>query len=128
MTRRYTEDEWIRLAKERHGDRYLYVDCGYTGMAEKVTIVCRRHGPFSQRAQAHTLGRGCQICGREDSQESQTQSAAKRRLSTAELVDRFASVHGAVYDYSQVEALGTKRPVTIGCLEHGPFRQLPIII
>ncbi|MGF6409575.1 Zn finger protein HypA/HybF involved in hydrogenase expression [Paraburkholderia sp. MM5482-R2] len=65
------------------------------------------------------------MCGREDSQESNARSAAKRRLSTAELIDRFASVHGAVYDYSQVEALGTKRPVTIRCREHGPFRQSP---
>jgi ssDNA-binding Zn-finger/Zn-ribbon topoisomerase 1 len=125
VTKRYTEDDWISLAKERHGDRYRYAGCGYKGMAEKVTIVCPRHGPFDQRAQAHILGRGCQICGREDSQKSQAQSAAKRRLTTAELVERFKKAHGALYDYGQVQAHGTKSPVTIVCREHGPFRQLP---
>ncbi|WP_343654368.1 hypothetical protein [Paraburkholderia caribensis] len=94
-------------------------------MAEKVTIVCRRHGPFIQRAKAHILGRGCQTCGREESRESQKRTASRRRFTTTELVERFTSVHGALYDYSQVQSLGTKRPVTIICREHGPFRQLP---
>jgi hypothetical protein len=100
VTRRFTEEEWIRQAKARHGDRYKYDDCGYGGMAEMVKIVCSRHGPFSQRAQAHMLGRGCQLCGREESEKSCAETSARRRLSTAELVEKFVRRHGDDYDYS----------------------------
>jgi hypothetical protein len=125
VTRRYTEQEWIALARTKHGERYLYDSCSYAGMAAKVAIQCREHGPFAQKALDHVNGSGCPRCGAQSRQRAILQSRAQSRVSTQELIKRFKDVHGHTYDYAQVEASGSKRPVTIVCREHGSFRQLP---
>lgn len=125
MTRRYTEQEWVTLAREKHLGRYLYEDCGYAGMAAKVTIRCPDHGLFTQRAQDHIRGGGCPECSAQARRHSILRSRAKSRISTAEMIVRFESVHGRTYDYTKVEFAGTKKPVTIVCREHGAFQQLP---
>lgn len=125
MTRRYTQEEWIALASTTHGDRYLYDGCGYAGMAARVTVRCLQHGPFMQKAQDHVKGSGCPRCSAVARQRRIAESRAKSRISTQELIERFQGRHGQTYDYSRVEAAGTKKQVTIVCRHHGPFQQLP---
>jgi Zn finger protein HypA/HybF involved in hydrogenase expression len=125
VTRRYTEQEWIALARKEHGERYLYVGCGYAGMAAKVTIRCLEHGSFMQKALDHVKGSGCPHCGAKARQRGILQSRAKSRISTQELIARFEDKHGQTYDYAQVKGTGTKKPVTIVCRQHGLFQQLP---
>jgi len=125
MTRRYTEQEWVELARAEHAGRYLYQDCGYAGMVAKVRIRCPDHGLFTQRAADHIRGSGCPDCAAAARQSGISRSRAKSRISTTELVARFRSVHGNTCDYTQVEAIGTKKAVTIVCRQHGAFQQLP---
>jgi len=61
---RYTTDEFIAKAKNRHGNRYDYSLSDYTGNQDKITIVCQIHGKFKQKAKDHLLGCGCQKCNR----------------------------------------------------------------
>ena len=58
-----TQDEVIDLFKNVHGDQYDYLLVNYTGMNNKVDVVCKKHGPFSVKPANHLyLGTGCPIC------------------------------------------------------------------
>lgn len=41
---------------------YDYSKVEYKGGSEKVTIICPKHGEFSQVANYHSAGSGCQVC------------------------------------------------------------------
>lgn len=55
-------DEFIKLAKEVHGNRYIYKSTKYISSHEPVDIECRKHGIFSQEANSHLRGAGCPRC------------------------------------------------------------------
>ena len=59
-------EEIIRLSQKRHGELYDYsrVEGEINNVHEKITIVCRAHGPFRQKAIGHyNVGYGCPKCG-----------------------------------------------------------------
>ena len=62
---KYTKNNFIKKAKEVHGDKYNYLDLSYVTSKTKVKIICNFHGEFSQRANNHLQGGGCPICARE---------------------------------------------------------------
>lgn len=57
---------FISKAKEVHGDKYDYSQVIYRGSNTKVTIVCPKHGEFSQKSSGHLSGRGCPFCSLEE--------------------------------------------------------------
>lgn len=58
-----TTEQFIKRAKQVHGDRYDYSLVNYRGMEKAVIIICRVHGEFSQQAAVHVnQGCGCQKC------------------------------------------------------------------
>jgi len=57
-------DKFIQRANEVHGDQYLYTNSVYTGAKNKIDIICKVHGPFSQRPSDHLRGQGCPKCGK----------------------------------------------------------------
>jgi len=60
---RYTTNEWIELAKAKHGDKYNYSKVEYRNSFSKVTIICPKHGEFKQRPDCHlNRGHGCSKC------------------------------------------------------------------
>lgn len=63
-----TQDEFVARAQQVHADAdgeplYDYSDTVFTTTAEKVTMVCPEHGPFTQTANSHLMGHGCPGCG-----------------------------------------------------------------
>lgn len=54
--------EFIRKAREIHGDKYDYSKVVYKNYGTKVTIICKHHGTFKQTPQNHLSGTGCPIC------------------------------------------------------------------
>lgn len=60
--RRVPFSEFIARAKALHGDRYIYDASSYTSLSDDVTIECRVHGAFPQRASHHVDGAGCKYC------------------------------------------------------------------
>lgn len=117
MPRRLTQEEFIRRAREKHGDKYDYSKVRYVNANTPVTIVCPIHGDFEQIPDSHLQGKGCRYCGIK---------AAHPIMSVEEMVRRSRAVHGDKYDYSQVKIKTVSDPVTIICPEHGPFKQAPI--
>ena len=108
-----TTEEFIKKAREVHGDKYDYSKVEYVNSKEKVTIICPKHGEFPQTPQKHLLGQGCPKCGN------------KPKLTTEEFIRKAREVHGDKYDYSKVEYVNATTPVVIICPKHGEFLQNP---
>lgn len=62
MARKINTEEFIRMARLVHNDKYDYSKSHYTRMKDMVTITCRKHGDFAQRASTHLRGSGCVKC------------------------------------------------------------------
>jgi hypothetical protein len=62
--RRKPLDEFIKEAREIHGDFYNYSLVEYINTNTHVTIVCPQHGEFPQTPSSHVnQGQGCPKCG-----------------------------------------------------------------
>jgi hypothetical protein len=61
---RVNTEEFIKNAKEIHGDVYDYSKVDYINSNEKVIIGCKEHGEFLQDAKGHIQKKtGCPKCG-----------------------------------------------------------------
>ena len=105
--------EFIKKAREIHGNKYDYTKVKYVNAHTKVCIICPEHGEFLQAPYAHLNGRGCSKC------------AGKIKLNTSEFINRAREVHGDKYDYSKANYVRTHTKVCIICPEHGEFWQTP---
>ena len=59
----YDTTTFIQKANIIHNNKYDYSQTRYVNSHCKVTIICKEHGIFEQRASAHLLGQGCPKCG-----------------------------------------------------------------
>lgn len=62
-SRGMTTKEWVRKAKDVHGDKYDYSQTVYVNQRTNVKIICPIHGLFEQKADSHIRGCGCRFCG-----------------------------------------------------------------
>lgn len=109
-----TTDDFIREAKEVHGDKYDYSLVNYTSTNSPVRIICPIHGVFEQKPGCHLLrGQGCPEC------------SGTKKLTTEEFIQKSIEVHGNEYDYSLVDYVNSKTPVKIICQIHGVFEVTP---
>ena len=108
-----TTEEFIRRAKEVHGDKYDYSKVEYVNKNTKVKIICPIHGEFEQIPDNHLHGHGCHKC------------VNCKQLTTEEFIHRAKEVHGDKYDYSKVEYINSHTKVKIICPIHGEFEQEP---
>lgn len=113
MPKRLTQEEFIRRAKEAHGDRYDYSKVEYVNNSTKVCIICSIHGEFLQRPYEHIAGHGCDACG------------GTAKLDTEAFIKKAKKVHGDKYDYSNVKYVNSATKVQIVCPTHGFFEQMP---
>lgn len=61
-SQRKTTEEFIREARDRHGDRYDYHKVKYLGANTYTVIICSEHGEFKQTPHQHLGGHGCPKC------------------------------------------------------------------
>ena len=108
------QEDVVKRFQEAHGGLYDYSQVEYTGIAEKVKIICSVHGPFWQRPNIHMDGHGCAACG--NSLPYTAETFAKRA----------AVVHSNKYGYEKVVYRNNTTHVTIACPDHGDFEQLPL--
>lgn len=111
MAKRLTQEEWIKRAKDKHGDLYDYSLVEYINKETKVTIICKEHGPFEQIPNNHIRGKGCAEC------------APNARLNQKSFIKKANKVHDNKYDYSLTKFTRTADKVIIICSEHGVFEQ-----
>ena len=116
--RSLTTEEFIKKAKEKHGNKYDYSKVKYINNHKKVIIRCIEHGEFKQTPGSHLNYNGCPTCGN-------ILNAKKRSLTTEEFIKKAKEKHGNKYDYSKVKYINNHKKVIIRCIEHGEFKQTP---
>ena len=115
---KYTKEEFIKKARQIHGDKYNYSKVEYIDSKTKVCIICPEHGEFWQIPSSHLHGNGCRKCGIKISGE-------KQKLTKEEFILKAREIHGNKYDYSKVEYINALSKINIICPEHGEFWQKP---
>lgn len=118
-TRKKTKKDPIADFVAKHGDTYDYSRVRYINNHTPVEIVCRIHGPFSQKPIRHVFGDGCPECW----EERRKQFGADR---TAAYLDEFVSrarkAHGDLYEIVKFPTHAHDK-VTLMCAKHGEFEQ-----
>src|SRR6476620_3592399 len=110
---------FIEKSIKTHGNKFDYSKVEYIGSHIKVCIICPEHGEFYQSPTNHLSGNGCPKC-------AWKYKRGKYRLTTLKtFLTQANEIHGDKYDYSKVEWKNTRTPITIICLIHGEFTQVP---
>lgn len=115
-SKKCNQEEFIQKARKVHGDKYDYSKTVYTKSANKVIITCPIHGDFEQRAGHHIAGSGCPKC---------VEVGVANKYNTEIFIQKARKVHGNKYDYSKVNYIDCRTPITIICPKHGEFEQSP---
>lgn len=119
MSKKLTQQEFIKKCKTVHGDKYDYSQTIYTNALTKLIITCPQHGDFTKIPNKHIVDKqGCPECGVDSTKE-------KLRADVGEILGKFRQVHGDTYNYSKVLYSNYKDKVIIGCSIHGDFEKSP---
>lgn len=116
--RRMTKEEFIKRAKEIHGNKYDYSLVDYKGCNIEVQIICPIHDSFPQKPNNHLQGQGCPYCAYKYVGEC-------NKLIYEEFIEKARKIHNNKYDYSLVDYKGINDEVQIICPVHGKFPQKP---
>ena len=119
MPAKLTQKDFLKRSRKAHGHRFDYSLSQYTGLHNKVTVVCPKHGPFYPRAHVHMNGYDCPSCSIE-------KSSSKNSMGMDEFVRRSRKTHGDKYGYPDNGYVNNHTPVSITCPQHGDFSQLPM--
>jgi hypothetical protein len=108
--------EFLKKAKEIHGDTYSYDEVVYINCKKSVSIKCNTCGKsFKQTPEVHINGGGCR-CNR---------VALFHVTSLETFIQKSREKHGDKYDYFKVDFINGHTKVTITCRDHGDFEQIP---
>lgn len=118
MKNKKSNNDFIKRAREIHGNKYDYSKTEYNKSSEKVCIICPEHGEFWQEANSHLRGCGCPKC-RSEKMSNLLKSGTK------EFIEKAKQIHGDKYDYSKVNYINNCTKVCIICPKHGEFWQTP---
>jgi hypothetical protein len=108
-----TTEDFIKLSKEIHGNKYDYSKSIYVSAKKMVLIICPTHGEFFQTASGHLDGYGCKKC------------VGLNRKTTDEFIVKAQKRHQNRYDYSKSIYISTHKPLIIICPIHGEIKQTP---
>lgn len=111
--RKLTTEEFIKKSKLKHGETYDYSKTIFTGIHNKVTIICRTHDEFEQSANSHQRGFGCGKC------------SGRYKNTNHEFVMKANIVHNERYGYLKSDYINCDTKVIITCSNHGDFLQTP---
>lgn len=123
MAKKHTLEDFIRLSKEVHGNKYDYSKVEYVNNYSYVIIICPNHGEYNRIAKKHYMNEksGCPECGTRALKVRETWKQS-RKTHEQFLIDA-KKVHGDRYDYSLCEYTTSKTKMPIICKVHGIFYQ-----
>lgn len=97
-SRTKTNEEFIKEAKEVHGDLFDYSNTKYINKRTKVIIGCDIHGSFEILPHAHISQKiGCSKC------------SGYSKKTTEQFIEEAIAIHGDLYDYSKVDYKSAKQ-------------------
>ncbi|CAB4123077.1 hypothetical protein UFOVP29_236 [uncultured Caudovirales phage] len=104
--------EYVAAVSIVHQHQYDYSLVNYTGIKEKIKIICPIHGEFAQRAEDHRNGNGCPKC-------------IRKNLTIDDFINEAKIIHKQYnYDYSlaEHEYINLSTTLSIVCPIHGIFQ------
>ena len=110
----YSAQDFVIKASTVHNNKYTYVADSFVSTKDSVTVVCSKHGAFTQTAGNHLSGYGCKACG----YESEGFGGA---ISYAEFKQRASSLYAGKYTYTEEGYSNLSSYVKMTCPEHGVF-------
>ena len=113
--KKLTTEEFVKRAKDIHGDKYDYSKVEYTGIYNEVCIICPKHGEFWQSPNAHLRGKGCKRCSMEILWEN------KKKITTESLIIKGKEIYGDKYTYGKTAYNGYNKSFIVTCPLHGDF-------
>ena len=122
VKKRLGREDFIKLSKEKHGDKYDYTNTIWINQASDVHIFCKRcNQDFKVRAQHHSNKNykwgGCQRCAIRERVESKT-------TTFEEFLKKATDVHGGRYSYIRKDEIkNNTTKMDIICEKHGIFKQ-----
>lgn len=112
---RKTTEQFIKEAREVHGDRYDYSKVDYVAANLPVTITCKIHGDFEQIANTHLKGSNCIRCSYDD-------RGSERRLAPKEVEDRVREkLPINITLESMTNYKNNTSSIELRCSKHGTF-------
>jgi very-short-patch-repair endonuclease len=110
---KYTKDDFIKKATEKHDNYYNYNKVDYINSSKKVIINCPNHGDFYMAPANHLIGQKCPSC-----------SGVKRKT-TEDFISESILIHDNKYSYEKTNYINNRSKVIINCPNHGYFEQTP---
>lgn len=107
---RNSQEDFLRKAKEVHGDEYDLSQTIYTSSSKKIQIICKKHGLFSMRSVNFLMGQKCRRCNSNIFVQTQEEFLAKAK-----------EVHLDRFDLSQIKFTRPSDNITPICKKHGIF-------
>ena len=112
----YTNEQIIKMFKEKHGDVYDYSKVNYVNIDTKISIFCKKHGYFMQTSYEHLYGNNgkgsnCPKCSHGQKTQEEFIAEAKKIFPK--------------YDYSKVNYIDGSKEISIRCQKHGWFNIKP---
>tara|TARA_B100000242_G_C43031148_1_gene480409 strand:+ start:285 stop:1682 length:1398 start_codon:yes stop_codon:yes gene_type:complete len=89
----FSKDEFISKAKEVHGNVYDYSEVIYVNAREKIDIICKEHGLFSQTPDSHLKGVGCGKC------MNKSEGRIAKYLTKNHILIRQLNINNKLYDF-----------------------------
>lgn len=103
-----TTEEFIKRAKQVHGDKYDYSKVEYKDSKTKICIICPKHGEFWQTAYIHLNGGGCPRCAKK-----MRGIHNKGTKTTEEFIRECIQKYGDRYDFSKTIYNGAKNKIIV---------------
>lgn len=105
-----TLDDFIKLARIKHSEKYCYDKVILGNSSKKVEIFCRFHEKyFWQTPKNHLLGQGCPYC------------AKVKKKTTEEFIEESIKIHGDKYRYDKTIYKNCRSDVIIFCNTHQEY-------
>lgn len=79
--KKLTTQDFINKSNDIHNFIYDYEKTSYTIMRNIVTITCKDHGDFEQKAMYHIQGNGCPLC------------SGNVKLTRSDFIDKSLTIH-----------------------------------
>jgi hypothetical protein len=112
--KRLPVEDFLKRAKEIHGNKFDYSFINYINTASKIKIICplNNHGEFWQSPNNHIIQKqGCPKC------------VPNFKLTLELVIEKANLVHNNKYTYEKLIFTTTKEKGIITCPEHGCFEQ-----
>lgn len=104
----------IKRFREKHGGKYDYSLVEFKGCDSHVSIICKVHGVFSQRADTHAEGKNCPKCMK------------RYKPTNEEFIANSKSKFKDKFNYLRAIYKNARTKITITCILHGDFNILPL--